>query len=287
MKKNIFLFGLFIPLLTTGQLPDYYVDLVKGSVTVEGADKKVKALKQFAFLFKDDIITIKNSGDEVTIANRKYQFTTLHVPGSFRVGDLDEKLLKKSHGVMEKYLHLVWEELLHPGKDYSSFKAKNLGTWGGVTRGLCTTVEYPYLNMILCTDTLSFIWKPDEEGITYELLVKDTRGSGIKLMLLKDTIATVPVHGWLKGSARSFSWSVQNPNDPCTPLPEYKFTLMTREAYNAKVIEISNSITGKDNKHRLYLDIAETMEKQGFYDAAAEYIVKAMMETKEIVKTGL
>ena len=135
MKFLILFFSLAHLGVCYGQLPDYYVYLVKGTVTVSGANKKPQKIKQGDFVFATDVLDIGKNA-EVTLTNREAAYFVLSNEGSVKVSTIPKNLSKSYTGVTKKYLHLVWEEVLDPNYDFTKFKQKNLtGVYGGVSRG--------------------------------------------------------------------------------------------------------------------------------------------------------
>src|SRR6476659_8098764 len=120
--KNVLIFLLFATsLYCKGQSPDYYVYLVKGNVTVTRPRSKPIPVKQNNFIYKADIISLKN-GAEITLVDKDQKFFVINSPGNHDLQDLTKNSsAQNSSGVTQKYLKLLWNELLKPDYDYTKF----------------------------------------------------------------------------------------------------------------------------------------------------------------------
>src|SRR4051812_14073868 len=111
MKYLTFFLSVAVFNVCRAQLPDYYVYLVKGTVTVSKGNGKTQPIKQGDFLFSTDVLAIgKNS--ELTVSNRNAEYVVLNTTGNIKVNTLSKTSSKSYTGVTKKYLTLVWEQVL-------------------------------------------------------------------------------------------------------------------------------------------------------------------------------
>ncbi len=87
MKYLILLLFAALFNICRAQFPDYYVYLVKGTVTVTATNAKNKKLKQGDFLFNRDVLIIsKNS--EITLVNKDAKYLGINTPRTLTVSTL-------------------------------------------------------------------------------------------------------------------------------------------------------------------------------------------------------
>src|SRR5918993_5963426 len=133
MKYTILLLFIYAS-ATSQQMPDYVVYLVKGDVTVQnGKASSVKA-KQHQLIYAGETLTLKQ-GAEITLSNKEGASFVLNSPKSYPVASLAKQKKASADNLTQKYLHLLYHELLDPNHDYNKFKKQNAGgVWGGVSR---------------------------------------------------------------------------------------------------------------------------------------------------------
>ena len=136
MKPILTFTLLFFVSVAFCQLPDYYVDLVTGGVTLSRPGGKSEAVKYKQLIYKTDKITVAK-GAELTLVDRDAGFYVINTSGTNSAGEWVKKATRKTKdGVTTGYLKLLFHELLDPNQDFDKFKKENVaGVWGGVSRG--------------------------------------------------------------------------------------------------------------------------------------------------------
>jgi hypothetical protein len=269
MKHIVIMTLIVLPLLSHGQFPIYYIELVRGDVSIYHDNIRVP-LKPRTLLYRNDVIRINNSRSEVTLVNRQAEFVVLNKKGKYKMADL-EKINVKAVGVTEKYFHLVWEELLQPHKDYTKYNVMNMGSWGGVSRGSCSIGKFPFPDMVLTDSNIVFKWDSLLNTTGYRFTIKNESKADIVRLSVRDTQISVDM-SVLHSPSGQFYWSVTGETAPCSPMPDYKFTVATKEAYQTMTNQVLTFIEKTGNYQ---LKAAELLAQKGLYEAAAECIKKA------------
>ena len=83
------------------QMPDYYIFLVKGDVSVSKPGGKPVLLKQNVFIYKDQVIILKKDA-ELTLSDRDQNFFVLRSPGINKAKDLNKTKSAHIQGVTQK-----------------------------------------------------------------------------------------------------------------------------------------------------------------------------------------
>lgn len=134
MKYTILLL-LFYANATAQQMPDYIVYMVKGDVTSQKGKAGPVKVKQNQLLYAAETLTLKQ-GAEITLSNKEGVGFVLNTPKSYPIASLAKQKKPSTENVSQKYLHLLYHELIDPNHDYNKFKKQNVGgVWGGVHRG--------------------------------------------------------------------------------------------------------------------------------------------------------
>ena len=169
----------FLPLFivfcrqSMAQLPDYYVYLVTGEITITKPGAKPVVVKQKDLVFKNDILVLKK-GTSVTLVDKDASFFTLNNQLSCRGSDVVKKANKKSNdGVTGKYLQLLYHELLDPSHDFEKFKKENIaGVRGGVSRGdECNNRIFPVNGLKTSRYSLVFRWHKTSPSSDYSFFI--------------------------------------------------------------------------------------------------------------------
>ena len=272
MKYLVCVTLIVLPLLSIAQLPIYYTELVKGDVGVYH-DNTSGPVKPRSLIYLNDIIRIKDDRSEITLVNNRAEYVVLNKKGNYKVSDL-KKMNEKTIGVTTKYFHLVWKELLQPHKDYTKYNVTNMGSWGGVTRGNCSLGHFPFPDMILTNQIIIFKWDSIFNTDGYQFTIKDATKTDVMRLSVRDNQISVDM-SLLSSKNGEFYWNVNRETTPCKSLPDYKFTVVTKDEYQAMADQALSSIVKTGKEH---LKAAELLERRGLYEAAAESIKRAAAE---------
>jgi hypothetical protein len=251
------------------QLPDYYVYLVKGNVSVVKPGAKPAIVKQNQYLYKNDMLTIAKNA-EVTLVNRDGKMLVLNAPGSIKETDLAVKFNAPSLSVTKTYLHLAFHELVDPDYDYTSFKEKNVGgTKGGVSRGdECNNLIFPVKDLKASQDTICFKWHQSGSAKEYSFIIYDTSAKEIVNMPVKDTQLTVGINEVLKSGAGRYWWIIKSKDGSCED--DASGFEMVNTADEQKLVPAL--ILQKGNKDLLsQLQIVDELEKDKWIYTAMNY----------------
>jgi len=191
MKYFVTIVLLALHINSCAQLPEYYVDLVKGEITVQN---KKQILKAHDFVYPADILVLKKTGAEVTLVNKEGDFFVLADRGTYRAADLSKRKRQTSTGITKKYFQLVWNELENPSNTLKSGVANMVNTWGGVSRGSCMQKLYPPDAYTAAGDTIRFSWSASAPGQGYRFTLMDEKTNPLFELLLQDTQIVLKHH---------------------------------------------------------------------------------------------
>jgi hypothetical protein len=216
MKKLLFVSIFFAASYCNAQLPDYYTYLVKGQATVMKPGAKAMLLKQNSFIYKADEIALQN-GAEVTLVDKDQNFFVLRSAGIYPAKGLVKTKGAQVPGVTQKYLSLVWNELLNPKQDYANFSNSNVGgVSGGVFRGLaCNNLIFPIKGLRTSSDSIHFKWLNTSPGADYMLLIYDHAGKEVLNMQVADTQKTLSLAQSLHSVTGNYYWLVKGRPNGC------------------------------------------------------------------------
>jgi hypothetical protein len=268
--KNLFIVLLFTSLYCVGQLPDYYVFLVKGDVTVTKPGIKPVPVKQNSFIYKADIINLKN-GAEITLADKDQNFFVLRSPGIYEAKNVAKTKPDHIPGITQTYLKLVWNELLNPNHDFTKFTNDNIaGVYGGVSRGdLCNNLIFPVKGLRTSADSLHFKWHQTSPASNYALIIYNSEGKEIVNMPVKDTQKTLHIIQALHSVTGDYYWLVKGENAACEDEEPVYFELMTHE--NEQKL-ISSLLPGNRYEDLAgQLQAINKLEKNAMIPAASAY----------------
>ncbi|HUS00859.1 MAG TPA: hypothetical protein VMY77_03990 [Chitinophagaceae bacterium] len=271
MKFIALNFFLLLLSFANAQIPEYYVYLVKGDIKIAHPKAKIVPLKQNSLVFKEDeFIVTKNS--EVTLVNRDAKYIVINKQGKIKINDLGKSIHNSYTGVTEKYLKLLWHELLDPNYDYSKFKLQNIaGVYGGVSRGEenCENVIFPISGLKTSFDSLHFFWKKIDSINTYHMVIYDATGEKIFNKAVSDTqlIISLSKEGLIKNG--KYVLSIKEPLSGCEEGTAHVFEILSKEQ-EQKIINGYKEPTSIDLLTQLQL--IDKMEKNKLiYAAMAKY----------------
>ena len=260
-----------------GQIPEYYVYLVKGDITVQKANKKVEKIKQKDLIFKEDVLTLpKNS--EVTLVNKDASYVVLNAPATIKASELGKKIHESYTGVTKKYLNLVWHELLDPNYDYTKFKQQNLGgVWGGVSRGdNCNNLIFPVNGLKTSMDSIMFKWHKTSTSSDYTLTIFDGMGAEIVKLPVGDTVRWVNLKQVIKTGPGKYYWLIKSSKGDCEDEVPLYFELMSANDEIALVSSLLPQTLGNDLVTNL--EKLDKLEKNALILKASEYYQTVIKE---------
>ena len=269
--KHLILFSLIAVFkISHAQLPDYYVYLVKGTVSVSRSNGKPQSIKQGDFIFNNDALAIgKNS--EVTLVNRNTEYIVLNTPGTVKASMLSKMSSKTYTGVTKKYLHLVWEEVLDPNYDFTKFKQKNLtGVYGGVSRGeSCENLLFPVNGLKTSENTLHFKWLQTSAARNYNFYIYDGSGKEILSKQVKDTQMIIGIDDTQLQSGKYY-WLIKSDDGNCEDEVPLYFEILSKEQENNLLASILPAT--QNDSLVTELDTIDRLEKNALiYTAKAHY----------------
>lgn len=278
MKLTLPVFCIFLSAMSLAQAPGYFVDLVRGEAYVI-RNKKTLALVPRSKLNKDDVIVIRKENVKVSVgkAGKEVQYLELTRPGNYALAEQFNNSKHKAHGMMEKYVHFLWHHIAFPEKDLSKLKSSDLGSWGGVVRAGCNLNLFPYNNLQFSADEISFRWSSVKGVKEYRLILFGQEENELLKISVRDTQLVISSRFFMYNEDKHFYWSVNTIDEHCKSVPKQKFTILSLGEYQEKVNDILKSIEETDT-NRFNLIAAEKLESNGFYEEAAAYLKKAVLD---------
>lgn len=285
--KILYLLAFTIATLgSKAQVPDYYVFLVKGDVEVSRPGAKAELLKQNNFVFKDQIIHLKDKA-EITLSDNNQNFFVLKTAGTYKAKDLAKASYYHVPGVTEKYLKLVWGEFFSNHHDYTKFKKSNIaGVYGGVSRGSdCNNLLYPIQYLKTAEDSLHFNWLKTSPQSSYTFSIYDSEGTEVVNKTFKDTQAVLSLKSPLNLKSGKYYWKIKSIDGTCEEEEPVSFEILSPENEKMALALIINE---QESTVPDKLAAIDKMEKDGFIPAASKYfadIVAANPLDKALMKS--
>ena len=255
-------------IVSKAQFPEYYVYSIKGTATIKQTNGKAVNVKQHGLLYKQDILVLK-TGTELTLVDIKSNFIVLSRAGNYKVTDLKTDSNSKRDGLSKKYLKLIWNELLAPGKDYTVFKKESLTELSGSpSRGnkKCDNLIFPVDSMKTSEDTNYFKWRQTNDSGVYNFIIIDPEGKKLELPV-RDTQYTVRMSEAFGQQTGKYCWLVKgkesfvqtSKSSTCESEAPVCFELITKE----KEAQIVDSLGRKSLPRDLIrqLEIVTELEK--------------------------
>ena len=278
MRNKFIILFLISGLSVRAQLPEYYVDLYLGDVQIIKPGKKPVQVKKRMLIFPEDILLLKKDGQRVTLVNKEKQYIILTAKGNYKISNLSKLPHEKTFGITEKFLNLIWEELLDPGSFSRDANLKTIaGSWGGVNRGSCDFIGVPADNFATEEPAIEFSWRVMDSTKHYRFTLFD-RNSNIKLrLIIRDTLISLSNANFLPLPENRYYWQVESVENKCGNTPRYLLNWLNAQTYMLKTNELIQSVKKDENAH-YYLEVCKVLYAKGFYKMAAEYFLKALDE---------
>ena len=267
----------------SAQEPEYYSYLVKGQVQYKKAKAKPLNLVPKTLLYSEDAIILpKGKNAEVTLVDKKSNYITISTPGTYKVSDLPQKSHKEPESITGKYFHMVWEELFQPQKDFSRFKKRNLsGVTGGVSRGDCDVLKWPFNEAVLGNGDITFTWKNFATDPLYSFVLSDEKNNEVLRVRVRDTQLILNSTAWLKGPRNRYYWKVTSSNSSCTALPSNDLRLWSNKEITQRLNEIKSSVMNNGDATLYHIQIAELLVKENMFEEANKYYLAVLDQSND------
>lgn len=280
MKAINLLSLLLVCNMVQAQFPEYHVFLVSGSVESNRPGAKPVALKQNAFIFKDQVIILKDKA-ELTLSDKNKNFYVLRTPGTYKAKDLPKIVNYRVPGVTEKYLTLVWNELFNTHHDYSKFTKSNVaGVYGGVSRGSdCNNLLFPIADLKTSEDSLHFNWLKTSMEADYTFSLYNQEGKEMLTQSVADTQLILGLKTKLDLQPGTYYWKVKSANGKCEDDVPVSFEIITGEnEKKAAGLIVNGNI---DDNLPAQLASIDKLEKAGLISAAAKHFEELIKNNKD------
>lgn len=268
MKYTILLL-LICSRATAQKLPDYIVYLVKGEVTARGKNEAPVPLKQNQFIYSSQTILV-TKGAEITLSNKEGASFVLNSPGTYPVRLLAGKKSPPVDNLTQKYLYLLYHDLLDPGHDYNKFKKQNVGgVWGGVNRsGECGNLLFPVQGARTSDNTLFFKWRKTNALNNYVLKIYSDEAKEVISLPVKDTSYALDLANFTTMAKGKYYWRIQSEASACEDETPFAFELITREEEEQIIGGLEKAGTDLSQKFA----IVNKLENFGLVTAARKYL---------------
>ncbi len=274
MKHILFLLAaISVSKLAICQLPDYYVYLTYGDVWIQHENKSER-IKPKQFVYSADVITIKDTRSEIELVNREGDFVVLNNKDQYKASSLKEHLVKRTEGLTNKYLKLVWEAVSHSSSDFDIYKNESVAaSWGGGARGMdCSIEKYPSGHSFFSNDSIAFTWKNKDINKTYRFNLYDSSQNPIMALLVRDTQLVLLARSLSFGE---YYWSVEAVTHPCRDIKKNKINLISKQEEDSLTESLIKKIQPNKDDILYNLQISELLGDNGFVEKALKYFNKS------------
>lgn len=233
MKLIFTCVALLVALFGFTQAPAYCIYLMSGEVTVSSKGKQPEKAKLNQFLTDNQELKLGNKA-QVTLVNKESKYLVLATPGTYPVSGLSQNLKNYPPGVTQKYVSLLWKDLVAAQDNFSSVKRSAAsGTLGGVHRGDdCGGLLFPNPNLHASEDIIRFTWKKIPKANGYDLVLLDDQMNELIARQVSDTQAMVNMQKELGRKAGKMYWTVRVKNLPSCEIDPAPFEIFTKEEEN-------------------------------------------------------
>lgn len=273
MFRSIIALFLFLSTDVSAQFPEFYVYLYKGEVSVLANNKKKNKVQPRQLIFSTDQLLLKEEKSEITLVDKSGNFVVVRGKGYHKVSDISTTSTA-SNSITQKYLRLVWEDLLDPTHTNKSKIESIAASWGGAVRSGCDITKFPKNGYKSSAETIHFAWRPSLSDSSYKFLIVDIHDNQIINEVVRDTQINVATKN-LGIAGESFYWSIQPTENSCRSVPKYRIDLIDSKTENEQVQALKKTIPEQNDLVIYNLQIAELLGRQGFMDKAITYIEKA------------
>ena len=270
--KLIFTFSFFlISLICWAQAPSYCIYLMSGDITVSAKGKPAEKAKLNQFLSDNQELKLGGKA-QLTLVTRESKYLVLNTPGTYPVASLSQNLKNYPPGVTQKYVSLLWKDLVASQDNFSSVrKSASVGTMGGVHRGDdCGGLVFPAPGLHTSEENIRFTWRPIPKSGNYELVILDDQLNDVLVRQVADTIVNVNIPKELGGKMGNFYWTVRV-KTACEidPAP-FEFVTKEQEEKSAGSEQTFQSITDPIQQ----LSAIDQLVKDGWIYRAFRYFDK-------------
>ena len=216
--------------VASSQVPSYCIYLMSGDITVSAKGKQPEKARINQFLTDNQELKLGNKA-QLTLVNKDSKYLVLNTAGTYQVGALSQNLKNYPPGVTQKYVSLLWKDLVASQDNFSAVrKSASAGVIGGVHRGDdCGVLVFPSPGMRTSNDDIRFIWKKNGKGGEYELSVSDDQMNEILTRPVSDTQVNLVISRDLKGMKGRMYWSIRPRAMPSCEIEASPFDLASND----------------------------------------------------------
>lgn len=230
MKIILSLFLIVCNSALLAQTNDYCIYLMSGDIKVGTKGKSPEKAKVNQFLSNNQELLIAEKA-QVTLVTKDARYLTLNTAGTYKVSDMASNLKNYPPGVTQKYVSLLWKDLVAAQDNFSTArKSAAAGTIGGVHRGdECGTLIFPSVNMRTSSEQIRFIWKSIPSVNQYELQIMDGQMNDIFSKQLSDTQINLSLSKEMAGKTGEMYWTVKVKSGSSCDIEAKPFQIFKRE----------------------------------------------------------
>ncbi|MES3017426.1 MAG: hypothetical protein V4721_06585 [Bacteroidota bacterium] len=264
MKFSCMFFLIALGFGAQAQFPEYYVYLVRNSVSVEKFGEKKIPVKQNQLIYKGEIVSLKENS-ELTLVDKEGNFIVLNKKGEYKTTDISEMFkVIPNDGLTKKYFKLLFDELLKPDESFSAFKEKN--TMGVYRAEGCGNRIFPMNNLKFSTDSILFKWYSTSPMSNYFLTIYDEMGNELVQVNVKDTIKYISSSLLLLVQGNKYFWNIASLDGSCEDEVPISFTILNKDDVQVLIRRLGFRTVSYDLNEGLQQ--IEMLEKNGLvYEA--------------------
>ena len=268
---------IFLSARAHSQTATYCIYLLSGDVTVSAATKKTEKVKLNQFLYDNQVLTIGNRS-QVTLVTKDSRYLVLNTAGNYKVNELSKELKNYPSEVTQKYIGLLWKDLVAPADNFTAFKKKsNAGVMGGVMRGEdCGNLIFPVPNLHSAEEEMQFTWRQTGSQPDYLLYIFDDQMNELVKKPVKDTQTIFKPLEELKGKTGKFYWNVKSNNSGSCEDDPIPFDLVNKEEEEKAGPSLTAFAENKDIFNQLA--IIDKLEKEHWIYRASAFFNKLVQD---------
>lgn len=176
-----------------------------------------------------------------------------------------------SIGITEKFLELLWHDLIKPSRKTGMNPEAIGGAVGGAKRG-CNISKQPANGIITSEDTLHFAWDALPGAGNYVFTLKDAEKNEIFNIVTTDTFLILLKRGLLKAEVNNYYWNVttnREEGDMCDATNSFAFVSKTE--MKKRINELVEQVPKEPDDFIYNLKISNQLALKGYYREATEY----------------
>jgi hypothetical protein len=266
--------------------PDYIVYLVTGKATLAQRGTQPVQLKQYQPVFKNSTIIIPR-GIQVTLVNKKGDFLVLDRPGSYSFSNPALSIANRTNeGLTQKYLRLLFDELVDPSSDLETFRKKNItAVWGGVDRGPCPCKNriFPDSGFKTADSLIRFSWHSTSQTSQYLLELINDHAVKVAAFNVTDTTRLVDMRKI--GQPGKYYWQVSSKDGGGEDPVISPFFYLTADAENQLIRQLTGDTAIRKFPVELtHIDVLEQHHLTAVAAGRYEQLLKADPDNRSLRK---